>query len=131
MESFWTRMCSTNDFLVYTVLEVLSCVSFFLWKRRGAVVSRVIPSFTRPFRTRCLTCLGVPPSLLIYWLNEDMSRVGDERNKSFGMMFISSRFCSESVRDVWYVAGAEPSSFLTSCSWMWTLRNSKLNQLWN
>ena len=129
--SFGTRMCSANDILVYTVLEVLSCVSFFLGKEAGAVVSRVIPSSTRPFRTRCLTCLGVPPSLLIYWLNEDMSRVGDERNKSFGLMFISSRFCSESVRDVWYVAGAEPSSFLTSCSWMWTLRNSKLNQLWN
>ena len=113
-------MCSTNDFFsLYSVRGIILC-EFFPWKRRGAVVSRVIPSFTRPFRTRCLTCLGVPPSLLIYWLNEDMSRVRDERNKSFGMMFISSRFVSESVRDVWYVAGAELSSFLTSCSWMWT-----------
>ena len=130
--SFGTRMCSANDILVCTMLEVVSCVSFFLGKEGGgAVVSRVIPSSTRPFRTRCLTCLGVPPSLLIYWLNEDMSGVGDERNKSFELMFISSLICSESVRDVWYVAGAEPSSFLTSCSWMWTLRNSKLNQLWN
>ena len=72
--SFGTKMCSAHNILVYTVVRGIILCRFFPVKRRGgAVVSRVIPSSTKPFRTRCLTCLGVPPSLLIYWLNEDMS----------------------------------------------------------
>ena len=32
---FWTRMCSANNFLVNTLLEVLSCVSFSFGKEGG------------------------------------------------------------------------------------------------
>ena len=36
---FWTRMCSANDILVYTLLEVLSCVSFSFGKEGGCCES--------------------------------------------------------------------------------------------